>query len=182
MQIQNYNNLLNSTNNSKFNSEFRIITDTEFNDVILNLNRFSNIEISDKFYFDDNNIIQINKGGIFTSLYRYWIGTGREKSIKQLEKFISKINTFFSIIKILFKIYNSEFSLVKIRLLQTKVKNIISNLENLKTTYKDDIGISEQITNIIIEVKNIESYKIEIKKKSDDIELVNTKESDDSKN
>ena len=84
--IMKYFNLIKSRNNDEFNLNFKNITLLPYEQTIHNLDKFKNIQVGDKIYFIDG-ILQINKDGYFTSLYRYLIGTGRAESIIQLINF-----------------------------------------------------------------------------------------------
>jgi hypothetical protein len=148
--------------------------------ILINLNILSKIKPYDKIYINKDNLITIEYNSILQGFFRFIYNNGREKNINNLNNFY---NTVFDLIDDTLNSYylqsnnnidinNDDF--IKVYSNLTKINYYLhlslDGLNNLKTTYHEDI-VSDSKLEIII--NNVESYLSKIKKKIDLINISN---------
>lgn len=117
-------------------------------------NKFKNfidISLNDKIYFDDNNIIQIDKSSYIQSFKRWYYSNNRNNTINKVIEDIEEIFIFKNMIQ---EIILQNYIHLKLDLIclifeiNNLLKNINESLHILSQTYKDDYTILSKIMNL----------------------------------
>ncbi len=148
--------------------------------ILINLNILSKIKTYDKIYMNNDNLITIEYNTILQGIFRFIYKNSREKSITNLNQFYNTVfaliddmlNSQHLLISNIKDTENDEF--IKCYTNLTKIyfylKSSLDGLNNLRTTYHDDI-VSDSKLEIII--NSVEIYLTKMKKKIEVIELYN---------
>jgi hypothetical protein len=120
----------------------------EFKDKFKN---FIDISLNDKIYFDDNNIIQIDKSSYIQSFKRWYYSNNRNNTINKVIEDIEEIFIFKNMIQ---EIILQNYIHLKLDLIclifeiNNLLRNINESLHILSQTYKDDYKILTKLINL----------------------------------
>lgn len=120
----------------------------EFKDKFKN---FIDISLNDKIYFDDNNIIQIDKSSYIQSFKRWYYSNNRNNTINKVIEDIEEIFIFKNMIQ---EIILQNYIHLKLDLIclifeiNNLLRNINESLHILSQTYKDDYTILTKLINL----------------------------------
>jgi hypothetical protein len=120
----------------------------EFKDKFKN---FIDISLNDKIYFDDNNIIQIDKSSYIQSFKRWYYSNNRNNTINKVIEDIEQIFIFKNMIQ---EIILQNYIHLKLDLIclifeiNNLLRNINESLHILSQTYKDDYKILTKLINL----------------------------------
>lgn len=130
----------------------------EFNNSIHNLNIITNLNIDEKLTIY-NEILLVDTASYIQGLYRWWSSSSRIKTIKFINKMYK--NSFKLKKKIENRIKKTENSkilpIIKeySSLLKNTLEKSINGLNNLRSTYVNDINFCKKLNLIIFKLENL---------------------------
>jgi hypothetical protein len=117
-------------------------------------NKFKNlidISLNDKIYFDDSNVVQIDKSSYIQSLKRWYYSNNRNNTINKMTENVEEIFIFKNMIQefILQNYIHLKLDLICIIFeINSLLNNIYNSLNILSQTYKNDYNILSKIKNL----------------------------------